>query len=160
MFPFGKRKTAPSARAHQPRVTLEALGGLQPLLLLQVLVGISHTVNGGVSRSGALARALLLSGQQRLHGLLAAAPRLHLPVEQVLQICRASDVESTPEGAAARALLELCLGLILQWMARCTRQACTAVALSRRQPLSLSYILSFPPFYPLRARSCLHLPLA
>nr|HID12498.1 hypothetical protein [Anaerolineae bacterium] len=130
------------------KVTLEALAGLQPLLLLQMLVGVSQTVNSSVSRSRALARTMLLSGQQRLRDLLAAAPRLHLPVEQVLEICRSNDEEHVPEEMAAQALLELCLGLMLQWMAEGARQPYTIVMPSRRQWVLSSYSFSFRPNFP------------
>ena len=99
------KKSVPSLHTLRRKVTIEALAKLQPLLLLQMLVGVSQTVNGGFSQ--ALARTLLLSGQQRLRDLLAAAPRLHLPVERVLEICSSGDAERTPEETAAQALLEL-----------------------------------------------------
>lgn len=142
------------------QVTLEALAGLQPLLLLQMLVGVSQTINSSVSHSQALARTLLLSGQQRLCDLLAAAPRLHLPVEQVLEMCRSTDEEPTPEETAAQALLELCLGLMLRWMAEGARQPCTPVMPSGRQRILPSYFLFFSSPRPPRTRSCLHVPLA
>ncbi|MFQ6101299.1 MAG: hypothetical protein ACE5OS_08700 [Anaerolineae bacterium] len=149
-----------SLHALRRKVTLEALSSLQPLLLLQMLVGVSQAVNGSLSQSRTLARTLLLSGQQRLRDLLTAAPRLHLPVERVLELCRSGDAESTPEEAAAQALLELCMGLMLQWMAEYARRHCTAVLPSKRHVALSSNSLSFPlPCLP-RACACLHVPPA
>jgi len=160
VFLSGKRATVPSLHALRRKVTLEALAGLQPLLLLQMLVGVSQTVNSSVSRSGALARTLFLSGQQRLGDLLAAAPRLHLSLEQVLEVCRSGDTERSPEETAAQALVELCLGLMLQLMAEDDRQRCTIVMPSGRHTVSSSCFLSSPRSRLPTARSCLHLPLA
>ena len=152
--------TVSSLHALRRKVTLEALAGLQPLLLLQMLVGVSQTVNGSVARSQALARTLLLSGQQRLRDLLAAAPRLHLPLEQVLRVRHSGEAERTPEEAAAQALLELCLGLMLQWMAEHACQRRTAVIPSRRRRVPPSYSLFYPSTRPPRTRACPHVPLA
>jgi hypothetical protein len=145
-----------SLDALRRKVTLDALAGLQPLLLLQMLGGVSQTVSSSVSRSGALARTLLLSGQQRLRDLLDAAPRLHLPVEQLLQFCHVDDADHTPEATAAQALLELCLGLLLLWMAERAHRPCTRVALSRRQRMMPSHFFSFSSSRPPRTRSCPH----
>jgi hypothetical protein len=117
MSPSGKRTAVSSLEALRRKVNLETLAHLQPLMLLQMVVGVSQTVNEGVSSSQALARTLLLSGQQRLRELMDAAPRLHLPVARMLELCRADDTGRTPEEAAAQALFELCLGLMLHWMA-------------------------------------------
>lgn len=156
----GKRTTASSFPALRRRVTHEALAGLQPLLLMQVLVGVSQTVNSSVSRSRALAHTLFLSGQQRLSDLLAASPRLHLPVERVLELCHSGDAERTPEETAAQALLELCIGLMLQWIAEGACRPGTTVMLSRRQRVPPSCFLSFPSPRPSRTRSCPQIPLA
>jgi len=134
-----------SLHALRRKVTLETLNNLQPLLLLQMLMGVSQTVNSSVSCSQALARTLLLSGQQSLRDLLAAAPRLHLPVERVLEACHFSDAERKPEETAAQALLELCLGLMLQWMAEDDHRHHTTVIPSRRQRTIPSHFLIFPP---------------
>jgi hypothetical protein len=139
------------------KVNLETLAHLQPLMLLQMLVEVSQTVNDGVSSSQALARTLLLSGQQRLRELMDAAPRLHLPVERVIELCRAGDAERTPEETAAQALFELCLGLMLHWMAKAACQRRTIAPPCSGQPVSPSYFLAYPPLRSLRARSCLYL---
>jgi len=150
----------PSLEALRRKVNLETLSHLQPLLLLQMVVGASQTVNSHVSSSQALARTLLLSGQQRMRELLDAAPRLHLPLEQELEICRSDDAQRTPEETAARALFELCLGLRLHWLAgSACRQPATFVPRSHKHAMS-SYILSYPSQSPPRARSCLHASLA
>jgi hypothetical protein len=160
MSPSGKRVTVPSLDALRRKVNLETLAHLQPLLLLQMVVGVSQTVNSHISHSPALARTLLLSGQQRMRELLAAAPRLHLPLEQVLEFCRADNAEHTPEETAAQALFELCLGLMLYWLAGIAcRQPATFVPRSRKRALP-SYFLSYPPQSMPRARSCLYTPLA
>ncbi|HUX75547.1 MAG TPA: hypothetical protein VMY40_02760 [Anaerolineae bacterium] len=149
-----------SLEALRRKVNLETLALLQPLMLLQMVVGVSQTVNESVSNSQALARTLLLSGQQRLRELLDAAPRLHLPVERVLELCRADDAERTPEEAAAQALFELCLGLMLHWMAETAGQRRTIFSTRSEQPVSPSYFLAYPPLRSLRARSCPYLALA
>ena len=150
----------PSLEALRRKVNLETLSHLQPLLLLQMVVGASQTVNSHVSSSQALARTLLLSGQQRMRELLDAAPRLHLPLEQVLEFCRAGDAERTPEETAARALLELCLGLMLYWLAEIAcRQSATFVPRGRKRAMP-SYFLFYPSLSLPRARSCLHASLA
>ena len=103
MFHLGKKQATSSLHALRRKITLQTLTRLQPILLLQMLVGISQSVNSSVSRSQTLARTLLLSGQQRLNDLLASAPRLHLSVEQILEFCRPSDAKHTPEEDAAHA---------------------------------------------------------
>ncbi len=145
----------PSLNALRRKVNMETLAHLQPLLLLQMVVSASQTANSSISHSPALARTLLLSGQQRLRELLDAAPRLHLPLEQVLEFCRAGDAERTPEETAARALFELCLGLMLHWLVGIAyRQPATFVPRSRKRAMP-SYTSSYPSQSPPRARSCL-----
>jgi hypothetical protein len=157
MSPSGKRTAVSSLEALRRKVNLETLALLQPLMLLQMVVGVSQTVNEGVSNSQALARTLLLSGQQRLRELMDAAPRLHLPVERVLELCRADAAERTEEEAAAQALFELCLGLMLHWMAKTAGQRRTIATPCSGQPVSPSYFLAYPPSRPSRARSCPYL---
>jgi hypothetical protein len=161
MSPLGKKTAVSSLDALRRKVTLDALAGLlQPLLLLQMLGGVSQTVSSSVSRSRSLARTLLLSGQERLRDLLANAPRLRLPLERVLARRHADDAERTPEEIAAQALLELCLGLLLQWMAEQTHRPCTRVVLSRRQRMIPPHFFSFSSSDSPRARSGPHLLLA
>jgi hypothetical protein len=160
MSPSGKRVVVPSLEALRRKVNLETLAHLQPLLLLQMVVGVSQTVNSHISHSPALARTLLLSGQQRMRDLLDAAPRLHLPLEQVLEFCRAGDVDRTPEETAAQALFELCLGLMLHWLAEIACRQPATFALRSRKRARPSYSLSYPSQSPPRARSCLSAPLA
>jgi len=149
-----------SLHALRRKVTLETITGLQPLLLLQMLMGVSQTVNGGLSRSQVLARTLLLSGQQRLRDLLAAAPRFHLPTERLLEICHSGDAERTPEETAAQALLELCLGLMLRWMSEDARRSYATAVLSPWQRILSPYLPSFPSSHPFRRRPSLPVPLA
>ena len=154
------QRTASSLEALRRKVNLETLTNLQPLLLLQMLVSASQTVNDSVAQSQALARTFLLSGRQRLRDLLNAAPCLHLPVEQVIEFCHADDAERTPEENAAWALFELCLGLMLYWMAEHTAQRHTIATPRSVRRVSPSCLLSYPSQCPPRARSCLYLPLA
>jgi hypothetical protein len=141
------------------KLALQTLSSLQPILLLQMVMGISHSVNSRFCHSRTLARSLLLNSQQRLHELLASAPRLHLPVEQMLEFCRpdgAKHEPRTPEEAAAQALFELCLGLMLQWMSDHARSyATTGVACRRCAPVG-PYPLSYPSLLPIRSRKCPH----
>lgn len=152
---FASAKTAASSLdVLRRKVNLQqVLAGLQPILLLQMLGGLSQAVSSGVSQTQALARTLLLSGHQRLRTILAAAPRLRLFPEHV----PASD--STPEEAAAQALIEVCLGLMLEWIAhRARRSHCDLPPLpySQWQGLSPYSSASFA-FYPLEARCCIPL---
>jgi hypothetical protein len=160
MLRLGKKKATSSLHALRRKITLQALARLQPVLLLQMLVGISQSVNSSVSRSQTLARTLLLSGQQRLHDLLAAAPRLHLSVDQLLEFCRSGGAKRTPEEDAAQALLEVCLGLMLQWMTENARRHRTSATVSRRQRVSPSYFPLYSSRRPPRTRSCLCVPLS
>jgi hypothetical protein len=154
-MPALDKKTAISSlNALRRKVTIETLTNLQPILLLQMVVGVSQSVNSSVSRSRALARTLFLSGQQRLHSLLASAPRLHLPVEQVLVLCHSGGTERTPEEAAAQALLELCIALILQWLTACACRRRTTVTLCKRQRVASPYLLSLASEGLPRTRSC------
>jgi len=157
MSPSVKRKAASSLEALRRKVNLETLAHLQTLVFLQMLVGVSQTVNESVSSSQALARTLLLNGQQRLREMLDAAPRLHLPVERLLELCHAGDAEHTPEETAAQALFELCLGLMLCWMAKKPCQRRTIATPCSGPRLSPSFILAYPSPRPSRARSCLYL---
>jgi hypothetical protein len=149
-----------SLNALRRKMTVETLTNLQPLLLLQMVVGVSQSVNSSVSRSRALARTLFLSGQQRLHNLVASAPRLHLPVEQVLALCRSGGTEYTPEEAVAQALLEMCIALIPQWLTECTCRRRATVTLCKRQRVTSPYLLSFTSKCLPRTRSCPTVSLA
>ena len=149
-----------SLDALRRKVNLDTLAHLQPLLLLQMLAGVSQTVNSSVSNSRALARTLLLSGQQRLRELLDATPRLHLSVERVLELCRTNDAQHTQEETAAQALFELCLGLMLHWMAEQTGQRHTIVTPCSGPRVSYSYFLASPSLCRPQARSCLSPSLA
>lgn len=159
MFALSKRTARSSLHALRRRVALEALSSLQPILLLQMLVGISDAVNGSVARSQVLARTLLLSGQRRMQDLMAAAPRLQLPVEQMLAFCHSGESKNTPEEAVAQALIELCLGLMLQWMAQGVRRGKISVVPRKRCRVSLVCFPSYPSQRPPRTRACPYLPL-
>ncbi len=155
MFASAQRTAASSLDALRRKINLQMLAGLQPILLLQMLGGLSQAVSSGVSQTQALARTLLLSGQQRLHALLAAAPRL-LP-ERALASGHPGSADPTPEETAAQALLEVCLGLMLEWIARRARGSHLDVPplpYDRRQGSPSPSSPSFA-FYPLRIHPCL-----
>jgi hypothetical protein len=124
-----------------------------------MVMGVSRSVNSRFCRSRTLARSLLLNSQQRLHELLTSAPRLYLSVERMIEFCRTASAEHeprTPEEAAAQALFELCLGLMLQWMLDHARSyATTGVAYRRCAPVGL-YPLSYPSLLPISSRKCPH----
>jgi hypothetical protein len=157
MSTSGKRTAVSSLEALRRKANLETLAHLLPLMLLEMLVGVSQTTNDCVSSSQALARTLLLSGQQRLRELLDAAPRLHLPVERLLELCRADDAERTPEEAAAQALFELCLGMLLHWMAEAACHHRNIATPCSGQPVSPSCFLAYPPVRSPWARARLYL---
>jgi hypothetical protein len=160
MLTLDKRTAASSLSALRCKVTVETLTNLQPLLLLQMVAGISQSVNSKVSRSRTVARTLFLSGQQRLHNLVASAPRFHLPVEQMLALCRAGGTTHTPEEAVVQALLELCIALILQWLTECACRRRATVTVGKRQRAASPYLLSLTSESLPRARSCPTISLA
>lgn len=164
MFLFGKNKASPSLRALRQKVAVETLAHVQPILLLRILIGLSQSLNGRIAQPEALARALLLDGRQRLRRLLDAAPRLNLPLEDVLKILRSGDGDSeeqTAEESAIQALLEMCLGLMLQWLAEKKAQSEVSAPSKKAQRIytpyspSLHLLLLRPP----RTRACPTLPL-
>lgn len=156
-----QRTIATSLDALRRKIGVEALAHLQPILLLQVLIALSQSLNGSIAQPEALARTLLLNGQQRLRGLLNAAPRLNLPVDQLLAICRSGDpgdAERTPEERAVQALLEVCVGLMLQSLREGSRRPHIPVLLRGWQRVLSSDILSLSSFsvllsWPPRARA-------
>lgn len=154
-----QRTALSSLQTLRRKLALQTLSSLQPILLLQMVMGISQSVNCRFCRSRTLARSLLLSGQQRLHELLTSAPRLHLPAERMLEFCRLDGAEHeprTPEEVAVQALFELCLGLMLQWMSNHARSyATTGITYRRCAPIRL-YPLSYPSLLPVRSRKCPH----
>jgi hypothetical protein len=162
MFASAQKTAASSLDALRRKIELQMLAGLQPLLLLQMLGGLSQAVSHSVSHTQALARTLLLSGQQQLRALLPTAPRLRLPLERTLTSSHSGSANPTPEEAAAQALLEVCLGLMLEWIARKSRRprfSTLPLPYNRRQVLP-AYSPSSSAFCPLRARLCITIPLA
>ncbi len=145
------------------KVPLNALPHVQPLFLLQMLIGLSQILNGGAAQSEALARALILDGQQRLRELRDAAPHLDLSLSRLLRRIRASETPDeclSDEESAVQAMIEMCLGLMLRWLSkgddRSSHHAVSVVLkrLSSSDVLLPSYA---SPFFCLlfRARSCL-----
>jgi signal transduction histidine kinase len=117
------------------KVSLKGLSHLQPVFLLQTLVGVSQALNGSAAHAELLARALVLDGQRRLSELRNAAPRLNLSLDQLLRMARSDknrEEDLSAEENAIHALLEVCLGLMLQLLSKG----------SHRSDLSLSSALS------------------
>ena len=162
MFASAQKSAASSLDALRRKINPQILAGLQPILLLQMLGGLSQAVTSSVSHTQALARTLLLSGQQQLRALLAAAPRLRLPLEHTLTSSHSGRAEPTPEEAAAQALLEVCLGLMLEWIARKSRRprSSTPPLPHNQRRVSSAYSPFSSMLYPLRARFCTSIPLA
>jgi hypothetical protein len=105
-------------------VAIEALARLQPLLLLQVLLahsGLSQALDGAFAHPQTVARSLFWDGQRKLRKLLSAAPRLNLSLDRVLDISQLlgeGENQGAPEEDILQALLEMCVGLMLQCMNR------------------------------------------
>ena len=159
MISLGKRKAA--LRAWGQKVPLKALPHVQPVFLLQMLIGLSQVLNGG-AHPEVLASALILDGQQRLRKLCKIAPHLDLSLQCLLSRIRPPEMveeQLSDEESAFQAVLEMCLGLLLRWLSRVGDRFCPRVssfAASRSLPfdvLPLSHssvhLLLF------RARSCL-----
>ena len=160
MSSHSERKNA--LRALAGMVSLDALPRVQPMLLLQVLIGLPQAVNEGAAQSEAVARTLILDGQQRLRKLRRAAPHLDLSLARLLDGIRSdpsADERLSEEESAVQAVLEMCLGLMLRWLSRVDDQSRRHAESVILKPLPLSEI----PFLPLsspreslsRARSCL-----
>lgn len=134
---------------------------MQPVILLQVLIGISQAMNGSAAHVEVLARALLLDGQRRLSGLRDAAPHLSLSLDQLLKLARSDkrkDDDLSAEECAVQALLEVCVGLMLRWLSKRNRQSLPSVSPARSKfffsfddPFPLT---PFPLILPLKARAC------
>lgn len=159
MFSLGKKKAA--LRALGRRVPLKALPNVQPILLLQMVIGLSQTLNGAVAQPEAVARALITDGQQRLRALRRAAPNLDLSLSRLLRkICSSemSEDDLSDEESAVQAMLEVCLGLMLHWLSK-KKDRPYADAPStggKRVLLADASSMPHPSLYLLfRARSCL-----
>lgn len=143
------------------RVSFEGLPQIQPVFLLQTMVAVSQALNNSAVHAEALARGLVLDGQRRLNGLRQAAPHLPSSLEQILELARSNgrgDDDLSIEERAIQAILEVCLGLVLEWLSprphRSHPSASTASSklLSSIDVLFLSNPLSL--ILPPRARSC------
>lgn len=144
------------------KAPLEALPHVQPVFLLQMLVGLSQILNGSTAQPEALARALILDGQQRLRKFREAAPHLDLSLARLLSgICasEAPDEHLSDEESAVQAMIEMCLGLMLRWLSKGDDQSSrhAASVVLNRSFSSDGLLPSYAsPFYLLfRARSCL-----
>lgn len=159
MFSLGKKSV--DLRALRRKVPLKALSGVQPIVLLQMAVGFSQALNGNAAQPEAVARALILDGQQRLHALREAAPQLDLSLGGLLRKICANETSSehlAEEAVAVQALLEMCLGMMLRWLSRQDDQSDAPSPDIAVGPLSYSGLqllpyLSFPDHL-FRARSC------
>jgi hypothetical protein len=135
---------------------------VQPVFVLQMLIGLSQVLNGGAARPEALARALILDGQQRLRRLREAAPHLDLSLAHLLDRIRSSearDEQLSDEESAIQAMLEMCLGLIMRWLSKADDRLhphASSIALKCLLPFAV-LLPSCPSFLHLlfRARSCL-----
>lgn len=159
MFSLGKNTV--DLRALRRKVPLKALSHVQPIVLLQMVVGLSQALNGNAAQPEAAARALILDGQQRLRRLRAAAPDLDLSLGGLLRkICANETPEAhlSEEASAVQAMLEMCLGLMLRWLSKRDDQSFTPPPdvgvglLSFAEFLLLPHISS--PDHLFRARSC------
>lgn len=160
MFSLGeKRKEA--LRSLKRRVPLKALPNVQPIMLLQMVIGLSQVLNGGAAQPEAVARVLVLDGQQRLRALRKAAPHLDLSLSRLLSRIRSSETSNdrlSDEESAVQAMLEVCLGLMLRWLSkRDPHSHARARAVGTYVPC-LHILISpcYSSYHPLfRARSCL-----
>lgn len=123
-----------------PRQTIKVLGGLNPVMLISLVGDLSRTVNSGVVRSRALAAALQAAGAQRLNDLQSAAPHVRATLYKLT--ARLPSVHlSVEEITVIRAVIELYLGLILQWLAARDRPHPRGHLLSRRVDLPHLFFL-------------------
>lgn len=144
------------------RVSLEGLPRLQPIFALQILVGLSQALNGSAARAEALAEALILDGQRRLSELRSAAPHLSLSLEQLARMAhsdRRDDEDPSAEESAIQGLLEVCLGLLLQFLSSANRRSHPPASSAPETYLFCPALRFFPFSSPLlsllRARDCL-----
>ncbi|MGD2104112.1 MAG: hypothetical protein PVJ55_03220 [Anaerolineae bacterium] len=148
-------------RALRRQVPLKALSHVHPILLLQVAVGFSQVLNGSAAQPEAVARALILDGQQRLRVLRQAAPHLDLSLSRLLgRICSSERSEDhlSDEESAVQAMLEMCLGLMIRWLSKKDDQSYShppdaGIGLLFPSELLLHPCLAFPHLL-FKARSC------
>jgi len=144
------------------RVPLGKLSQVQPIVLLQMVVGFSQLLGGGAVQSEEMARALILDGQQRLRALRRAAPHLDLSLPRLLsRMCsdQSSKRRVSQEDRAVEAVLEMCIGFLLRWLSKSDANTYTgSTSSSKRRPpfvraRTSSQLTSR--HLPFRARSCL-----
>lgn len=143
------------------KVSLKGLSHLQPVFLLQILVGVSQALNGSAAHAEVVARSLVLDGQRRLSELRHAAPHLNLSLDQLLKMSRSDkDLEKdlSAEENAIQALLEVCLGLMLQLLSKRSHRSHPSLSSAssvRFFSTDIPFPLApFPLISPLRARAC------
>ncbi len=161
MFSSGGRKSRLLFRSLGRKVSIEALPHVEPILLLQTLVGVSQALNGSAAHAESLARVLIADGRRRLSGLRDAVPHLSLSLDQLSRLARSDerkDEDLSAEESAARALLEVCLGLVLRWLSKRHPDAHATVW---PEPSTLFLSIGIPSLVtplllilPLRARAC------
>ncbi len=158
---LSSKKMRSSLRLLRTRVSLKGVPHLQPVFLLQITVAVSQALNGSAVQAETLARGLVLDGRRRLSMLPRAAPHLSVSREHILRLACSyeRDIHKlSAEESAVQALLELCLGLVLQWLSRSdhrTHFALSTAPLNCLSFLNFSFPFVFlPSLLPARARSC------
>jgi len=133
-----------------PRQTVKVLGGLNPVMLVPLMGDLSRTVNSGVVRSRALA-----AGAQRLNDLQSAAPHVRATLDKLA--ARLPSVHlGVEEITILRAVIELYLGLFLQWLEASDRPHPNGHLPSRR--VDLPHLFFFPAHRAHRTRIRVLLP--
>ncbi len=143
------------------RVSLKGWPHVQPVFLLQITVAVSQALNGSAGQAEALARGLVLDGHRRLSVLRQAAPHLSVSREHILGLARSYEQDPhklSAEESAVQALLELCLGLVLHWLASSHHRSHFAQLTAPEKFFSFFDVhlpsISLPSILPDRARSC------
>ncbi len=149
-------------RALGGKVPLGKLSQVQPIVLLQMVVGLSQHLGGGAVQPEEIARALILDGRQRLRALRRAAPHLDLSLARLLRrLCNdeSSKRRGSHEDRAVEAVLEMCIGFLLRWLSRSEANGYAGASSPSRKRLRFYCAPRFDQhsslYLPFRARSCL-----
>ena len=149
-------------RALGKKVPLGMLSQVQPIIVLQMVVGLSQHLAGRAVQPEEIARALILDGQQRLRALRRAAPHLDLSLTRLLKrLCsdESSKRRGSHEDRAVEAVLEMCIGFLLRWLSRSDANGYAGASSPSRRRLPFSCVPRSDQhsslYLPFRARSCL-----